>query len=214
MNNNQLMVGDAMQANLGFVESQTAYIEAGVYRTRFPAVRYPGLIPVDYSAPEWIKTITTTLMGSHPIVVLDNVGREIYSDELAQVLTADIWTCRILGTNQSARVANRTVWVANGNNIKVRGDFSSRCYWIRLESKTSRPWERSNFSIQELPQHVRENRGEIIAAVLTLARGWWAAGRGCDGSAGRRCSGSATTGSGDAGHGPDVPMTWSRRGSR
>lgn len=58
MNNNQLMVGDAMQANLGFVESQTAHIEAGVYRTRFPAVRYPGLIPVDYSAPEWIKTIT------------------------------------------------------------------------------------------------------------------------------------------------------------
>lgn len=58
MNNNQLMVGDAMQANLGFVESQTAHIEAGVYRTRFPAIRYPGLIPVDYTAPEWIKTIT------------------------------------------------------------------------------------------------------------------------------------------------------------
>lgn len=58
MNGNQLMVGDAMQANLGFVESQTAYVEAGVYRTRFPAIRYPGLIPVDYSAPEWIKTIT------------------------------------------------------------------------------------------------------------------------------------------------------------
>jgi hypothetical protein len=58
MNNNQLMVGDAMQANLGFVESQTAYVEAGVYRSRFPAIRYPGLIPVDYSAPEWIKTIT------------------------------------------------------------------------------------------------------------------------------------------------------------
>ena len=58
MNNNQLQIGDAMQANMGFVESQTAYIEAGVYRARFPAIRYPGLIPVDYSAPEWIKTIT------------------------------------------------------------------------------------------------------------------------------------------------------------
>lgn len=58
MRQNQLMVGDAMQANLGFVESQTAYVEAGVYRTRFPSIRYPGLIPVDYSAPEWIKTIT------------------------------------------------------------------------------------------------------------------------------------------------------------
>lgn len=137
----------------------------------------PTLLAMPYNGEEWIKTITTTLMGSHPIVVLDNVGREIYSDELAQVLTADIWTCRILGTNQSARVANRTVWVANGNNIKVRGDFSSRCYWIRLESKTSRPWERSDFSVQDLRQHVRENRGEIIAAVLTLARGWWAAGQ-------------------------------------
>lgn len=56
--NQRLMVGDAMQANLGFVESQTAYVEAGVYRMRFPAIRYPGLIPVDYSAPEWIKTVT------------------------------------------------------------------------------------------------------------------------------------------------------------
>lgn len=54
----QLMTTDAMQANLGWVESQTAYIEAGVYRARLPEIRYPGLIPVDYSAPEWIKTIT------------------------------------------------------------------------------------------------------------------------------------------------------------
>ncbi|QIG74959.1 putative capsid protein [Rhizobium phage RHph_I72] len=58
MNGQQLMVGDAMQANLGFVLSQTTFIETGVYRARYPAIRYPGLIPVDYSAPEWIKTIT------------------------------------------------------------------------------------------------------------------------------------------------------------
>jgi hypothetical protein len=51
------MVGDAMQTNLGFVQSQTAHIEAGVYAMRFPAIRYPGLIPVDTSAPAWIKTI-------------------------------------------------------------------------------------------------------------------------------------------------------------
>lgn len=55
--NQRLMTGDAMQANLGFVTSQTAYVEAGVYRMRYPEIRYPGLIPVDYSAPEWIKTV-------------------------------------------------------------------------------------------------------------------------------------------------------------
>lgn len=55
--NNNLMVGDAMQTNLGFVQSQTAHVEAGVYAARFPSIRYPGLIPVDNSAPEWIKTV-------------------------------------------------------------------------------------------------------------------------------------------------------------
>lgn len=52
-----LMTQDAMQANLGFVRAQTAHVEAGVYRMRYPAIRYPGLIPVDYSAPEWINTV-------------------------------------------------------------------------------------------------------------------------------------------------------------
>ncbi len=56
--NQRLMQGDAMQANLGFVTSQTAYIEAGVYRARYGQIKYPGLIPVDYSAPEWIKSVT------------------------------------------------------------------------------------------------------------------------------------------------------------
>lgn len=54
---NDLQTADAMQGNLGFVTSQTAHIETGVYKARFPQIRYPGLIPVDYSAPEWIKTV-------------------------------------------------------------------------------------------------------------------------------------------------------------
>lgn len=54
---NDLQTADAMQGNLGFVQEQTAHVETGVYKMRFPQVRYPGLIPVDYSAPEWIKTV-------------------------------------------------------------------------------------------------------------------------------------------------------------
>lgn len=46
------------QAAMGFVVSQTAFIEPGVYQTVYPDVQYPSLIPVDTSAPEWIKTIT------------------------------------------------------------------------------------------------------------------------------------------------------------
>ncbi len=54
----KLYTGDAMQANLSFVTKQTSHIEAGVYRARYPQIRYPGLIPIDTSAPEWIKSVT------------------------------------------------------------------------------------------------------------------------------------------------------------
>lgn len=54
----KLMTNDAMQANMAWVVSQTTAIETGVYRARYPEIRYPGLIPVDYSAPEWIKSVT------------------------------------------------------------------------------------------------------------------------------------------------------------
>ncbi|BAT65076.1 DUF2184 domain-containing protein [Pseudomonas aeruginosa] len=46
------------QAALGFVLSQTSYIERQVNEVVYPDIQYPGLIPVDTSAPEWIKTVT------------------------------------------------------------------------------------------------------------------------------------------------------------
>jgi hypothetical protein len=47
-----------MQANLGFVIAQTTHIEPQVYETRYPDIDYASLIPVDTSAPEWIKSVT------------------------------------------------------------------------------------------------------------------------------------------------------------
>lgn len=49
---------DAQQQALGFVTSQTTYIERQVYATQYPDIQYPALIPVDTSAPEWIKSVT------------------------------------------------------------------------------------------------------------------------------------------------------------
>jgi len=49
---------DALQASLGFAVKQTAHIEAGVYKTRYPELDYSSLVPVDASAGEWSKTVT------------------------------------------------------------------------------------------------------------------------------------------------------------
>lgn len=52
-----LQLVDAQEA-LSFLVSQTAYIEAEVYRTQYPDIQFRGLMAVDNSAPDWIKTIT------------------------------------------------------------------------------------------------------------------------------------------------------------
>ncbi|WP_370599562.1 DUF2184 domain-containing protein [Pseudomonas nitroreducens] len=53
----QIKLLDA-QAALGFVVSQTTHIERQVNEIVYPDIQYPQLIPVDTSAPEWIKTVT------------------------------------------------------------------------------------------------------------------------------------------------------------
>jgi len=46
------------QQAMGFLVSQTAYIEPQVLEVKYPDIQYPQLIPVDTSANEWAKSIT------------------------------------------------------------------------------------------------------------------------------------------------------------
>jgi hypothetical protein len=49
---------DQIQQALGFLVSQTSYIEAQVAEVQYPDIQYPDIIPVDTSADEWAKSIT------------------------------------------------------------------------------------------------------------------------------------------------------------
>jgi hypothetical protein len=46
------------QAALSFVLSQVSHIEPTVWATRYPDITYPTLLPIDTSAPAWIKSVT------------------------------------------------------------------------------------------------------------------------------------------------------------
>lgn len=46
------------QVAMSFAISQASRINATVYQTRYPAIRYRGLVPVDTTGPEWVKSIT------------------------------------------------------------------------------------------------------------------------------------------------------------
>jgi len=126
---------------------------------------------------EWRKHITAALVSGATVITIDNVEHHLKSASLAIALTAREWTDRILGLSKMITVPIRVTWMATGNNIRLGGDLCRRCYMIRLDAKTSRPWERTGFKHPELLQWVTEHRGELLKALLTLARGWYAAGK-------------------------------------
>lgn len=55
---NDMFTADAEQRVWSFFTNQVAEIENEVFRTQYPDIQYPQLIPVDFSAPEWAQVIT------------------------------------------------------------------------------------------------------------------------------------------------------------
>lgn len=126
---------------------------------------------------EWRKAITAKLIGGSTLIIVDNVEGRLYAPSLARALTSRTWTDRVLGRSETATVKQRATWAATGNNISLGGDLARRCYWTRLDAKQSRPWQRTGFKHPDLTAWVMESRGELVAAVLTIARAWYAAGK-------------------------------------
>jgi hypothetical protein len=126
---------------------------------------------------EWRKKLTAALLAGLTIIYIDNVEGVLSNPHLAACLTSEVWSDRILGRSEIARdLVQRATWIATGNNLRVGGDLGRRCYHVRLDAKIARPWIRNSFRHPNLKRHVQRHRGEIIAALLTIARGWFAAG--------------------------------------
>jgi len=126
---------------------------------------------------EWRKRITATLSSGTTLIVIDNVDGALTAPSLAAALTTEVWTDRILGVSEMATLTQRATWLATGNNIRPGGDLPRRCYWIRLDAKTSRPWQRTGFRYPDLLGWIASHRREYVSALLLLARAWYAAGQ-------------------------------------
>jgi hypothetical protein len=141
--------------------------------------RPAAMMTVPREEDEWRKKITAALLAGATAITIDNVVYSLASVHLAAALTSRTWEDRILGRSELARLPQRATWMATGNNLKLSGDMPRRCYWIRLDAKIARPWERParTFRHPDLLKWTRRYRGNLIAAVLTLVRAWFAAGR-------------------------------------
>ena len=136
--------------------------------------RPTSMTPAPEDDAAWRKMITSSIMKGRIVNIIDNVESKLYVPSLAVVLTCTVWEDRILGKNEMITLPNRNVWIATGNNIQLGGDLPRRCFWVRMDAGCAKPWQERTvpFKHPDLMEWVESNRGEIIKAVLILARSW------------------------------------------
>ncbi len=122
------------------------------------------------------KCITSLLLEGDRMCLIDNVSRPLGSASLDALLTSEIWKDRVLGQSKVATLPNNCVWMATGNNLEFGGDTVRRTLHLRLDSPDENPEDREDFRHPDLRAYVRQHRGELATAALTILRGYVVAG--------------------------------------
>lgn len=129
------------------------------------------------------KQITAAFRTGAEFFVFDE-AHTVEGAPLAQALTAATWQDRILGVSTMANFPNVITWMSLGNQVQVRGDLSRRVYRIALRPKYANPQDRKAETFRhpgqsglDLGSWTRKNRRELMTAILTLVRAWFAAGQ-------------------------------------
>src|SRR3954452_4126924 len=71
------------------------------------------------------KRLLAVLLEGAPIVVVDNVERQLRSDAVCRILTEPPFSDRLLGLSKTATAPTNAMFVATGNNIVVAGDLTA-----------------------------------------------------------------------------------------
>ena len=133
-------------------------------------------------ADELRKQITAAFRTGAEFFVFDE-AHTIEGAPLAQALTAATWQDRILGVSTMANFPNVITWLSLGNQVQVKGDLTRRVYRIALRPRYANPQDRPASSFRhpgtsglDLGSWTRKHRRELMTAILTLVRAWFAAG--------------------------------------
>jgi len=142
-----------------------------------PACGTVSLMPFGRDEEETRKRLTSILLAGRAAAIFDNVRGRLDSANLSMVLTAAEWEDRILGASSQVRLPNRTEWIVTANNVTLSNELARRSISIRLDAQMERPFERQVFRHENILSYASQNRGALIAAVLTIVQAWLAAGR-------------------------------------
>ena len=117
------------------------------------------------------KRIFTALRTGERALVWDNVVGVFDSASVAALLTGESFSDRVLGKSEQQSIPNRALFLMTGNNMALAGDMPRRVLKCRIDPRTDRPYARQ-FNLDPL-QYTMSNRQVMVAAALTIIRGWF-----------------------------------------
>jgi putative DNA primase/helicase len=149
------------------------------------------------------KHLTAIFLAGQQVIRFDNLSAPMRSPAVSMALTEPIWQERVLGVSSSPAQRVRAIWVMTGNNLTYSQEIARRTVPILLSlaevvvpvadpdgkivltpqlraagaAHAERPWQRTGFTHPDLLGWGMQHRGELVAACLTIVRGWLAAGR-------------------------------------
>jgi putative DNA primase/helicase len=120
------------------------------------------------------KRLDGLLLEGLPLISIDNIVRPLGSPTLNQAIERPLVKVRPLGISQPVTIENRTMFLATGNNFRVRSDLVRRTLRCEMDANMERPETRSFHS--DPFRAVLDNRALYIAAAMTIVRAYRVSG--------------------------------------
>ena len=125
------------------------------------------------------KTLTAMADSGALAFLFDNLSPNVDAAELAMALTAwPFYGGRRLNVTEMIRVTILATWLFTGNRTAFSEELTERMLLIVLDPKTSQPGKRpaSSFKHPRFTDHVMQNAGKYLHALLTIVQNWIAQG--------------------------------------
>ena len=116
------------------------------------------------------KRLGSALLAGDLAICLDNCRYPLYGDFLCQALTQERLNIRVLGFSRIIETPVNAAIYATGNNLVITDDVTRRALLCSLDAKLERP-ELREFD-DDAVEIIRNKRGELVAAALTILRAW------------------------------------------
>ena len=125
------------------------------------------------------KYLLSILKEGHSGICFDNLpyGSNLDGDQLAKVLTEELYQGRVLGSNKTCTTPTDALVVLTGNQLRAVNDMRSRLVPINLEPHVDNPESRKFFH-DDISSWVKENRHRLIFQVHQILLAWHCEGKG------------------------------------